>query len=212
MSAITAPHAPTGTTPPPPAGSGPMPWKWSREQYYELGKLGFFDGKRVELIRGEIVEMSPISLAHATGVGCVADVLAIVFALGHHINVQQPFSVPGAAPGSEPQPDVAVIPGSRRTATVHPTQAALVVEVADITLFYDTTTKAELYATAGVPEYWVLDLNARELHVFRDPQPLPLPTELAATAYQARFSLGPNDAVSPLEAPNASVRVADLLP
>jgi Uma2 family endonuclease len=184
----------------------------TREQYYELGRQGYFDGKRVELIRGEVIEMGPISIAHARGVGFVSDALAIVFALGYYVNVQQPFSVPGAPLGSEPQPDVSVIPGSRRNASDHPTQAALLVEVADSTFFYDTTTKAELYATANVPEYWVLDLNNRELHVFRDPQPLPLPTELAATAYQIHDVLGPNDTISPLAAPNATIRVADLLP
>jgi len=203
---------PVGPPTPPPAGAGPKPWKWTREQYYRLGELGFFDGKRVELIRGEIVEMSPINIAHATGVGLVSDALVIIFAAGFYTNVQQPFSVPGAAPGSEPQPDVAVIPGSRRTATAHPTQAALLVEVADTTLFTDTTTKAQLYAEAGVGEYWVLDLNGRELHVFRDPQPLPLPPDLSATAYRTHLTLDPTDTVSPLAAPAATIRVADLLP
>lgn len=188
------------------------PFRFTREQYYRLGELGFFDGKRVELIRGEIIEMSPINIAHANGVGFVSDALAVVFAIGYYLNVQQPFSVPGAPPGSEPQPDVAVIPGSRRGAGDHPTQAALLVEVADTTLAKDTTTKAELYATANVPEYWVLDLNARQLHVFRDPQPLPLPTELSATAYQTHDTLGPNDTISPLAAPSAVIRVSDLLP
>jgi Uma2 family endonuclease len=210
MSATAIPPVPSGTTTPPPASAGPKPWKWTREQYYKLGELGFFDGKRVELIYGEIVEMSPINIAHATGVGLVADALAIVFAAGYYINGQQPFSVPGAAPGSEPQPDVAVIPGSRRMATAHPSQAALLVEVADATLSYDMTTKAELYATAGVPEYWVLDLNGRQLHVYRDPHPLP--TGLGATAYCTHDVLGPNGTVSPLAAPNSTVRVADLLP
>jgi Uma2 family endonuclease len=88
----------------------------------------------------------------------------------------------------------------------------LLVEVADTTLAYDTTTKTELYATANVPEYWVLDVVNCELHVFRDPQPLPLPTELAATAYRVHDVLGPNDTVSPLGAPNATIRVSDLLP
>jgi Uma2 family endonuclease len=184
----------------------------TREQYYELGRQGYFDGKRVELIRGEIVEMSPINIAHATGTGLVADALVLVFATGCYVNVQQPFSVPSAAPGSEPQPDVAVIPGSRRTAATHPTQAALLVEVADTTLFYDTTTKAQLYAEAGVADYWVFDLNARKLHVFRDPQSLPLPPDQAATAYRIHDILGPNDSVSPLAAPTAAIRVADLLP
>ena len=56
MSAIATPFVPAGTTTPPPANTGPKPWKWTREQYYKLGELGFFDGKRVELIRGEIAD------------------------------------------------------------------------------------------------------------------------------------------------------------
>jgi Uma2 family endonuclease len=210
MSAITTAPAPVGTTTPPPAGAGPKLWKWTREEYYRLGALGFFHGKRVELIRGQIVEMSPINIAHATGVGLVTDALAVVFAAGFYINGQQPFAVPGAAAGTEPQPDVAVIPGSRRPATVHPSAAALPVEVADSTLYYDTTTKAQLYAEVGVADYWVLDLNGRQLRVFRDPPPLP--PDLTATAYRTHDTFGPNDTVSPLAAPHASVRVADLLP
>jgi Uma2 family endonuclease len=212
MSAIATPTTPVGTATPPPANAGPRPWRITRDEYYRLGELGFFDGKRVELIRGEVIETSPISIAHARGVGFVADALTVVFALGHYVNVQQPISVPSAAPGSEPQPDVAVIPGSRRTATDHPTHAALVVEVADATLSFDMTTKAELYATAGIPDYWVLDVTNRQLHVYRDPQPLPLPTDLSATAYRTHLTLGPNDSVSPLAAPTSTIRVADLLP
>lgn len=211
MSALTIPSAPAGATTPPPVG-GPRPWRITRDEYYRLGELGFFDGKRVELIRGEVIETSPINIAHARGVGFVSDALAVVFAIGHYINGQQPFVVPGATPGTEPQPDVAVIPGSRRTAAAHPTHAALLVEVADTTLFYDTTTKAQLYAEAGVPEYWVLDLNGRELHVFRDPQPYTLPPDLAATAYRTHDVLSAADSVSPLAAPHSSIRVADLLP
>jgi Uma2 family endonuclease len=210
MSATATPTAPAVT--PPPVDTGPRPWKWSREDYYKLGELGFFDGKRVELIHGEIVEMSPINIAHANCVGFVTDALTPVFAVGHHVRVQQPFWVPGVALGCEPQPDVSVIPGARRDYADHPTAAALLVEVADTTFFYDTTTKAELYATAGVADYWVLDISNRQLHVFRDPAPLPLPTDLAATAYRTRRALGPADAVSPLAAPAATVRVADLLP
>jgi Uma2 family endonuclease len=195
------------TTKPPPAPEGPR--RLTREQYYELGRLGCFDGKRVELIFGEVVEMSPINWSHHIGVGLVSDALALAFATGHFIDVQQPFSVPGGVPGSEPQPDVAVIPGARRDYTDHPTVAALLVEVADTTLAKDTTTKAELYATADVADYWVLDIDNRQLHVFRDPQPLP--ATLGATAYQTHLVLGPVDRVSPLAAPSASILVSDLL-
>jgi Uma2 family endonuclease len=85
-----------------------------------------------------------------------------------------------------------------------------VVEVSDATLFYDTTTKAELYATANVPEYWVLDVANKQLHVFRDP--VALPAGLGATAYATHLTLNPGDVVSPLAAPAATIAVADLLP
>jgi Uma2 family endonuclease len=210
MSAVVTPPTTPFAPITPPAGVGPRPWKWTREQYYKLGELGFFDGKRVELIFGEIIEMSPISWPHALGVGLASDALTLAFATGFWISVQQPLSIPGSVPGSEPQPDVAVIPGSRRASTDHPTQAALLVEVADATLFYDTTTKAELYATAGIADYWILDLTNRQLLVFRDP--VSLPAGLGATAYNTHRTLGPTDSVSPLAAPTATIRVADLLP
>ncbi|VTS03032.1 Uncharacterized protein conserved in cyanobacteria OS=Rubidibacter lacunae KORDI 51-2 GN=KR51_00014660 PE=4 SV=1: Uma2 [Gemmata massiliana] len=168
----------------------------TREQYYELGNRGFFDGKRVELIFGEVVEMSPINWPHALGVGLVTDVLRVAFAPGYWVNVQQPFSVLGLAFGSEPQPDVAVILGTKRDYTDHPTVAALIVEVADATLSNDLTTKAELYATANVPEYWVLDVANRQL--FRNPAPLA--AGLEATAYTSHTTLAPTDTVSPLAA------------
>jgi Uma2 family endonuclease len=111
---------------------------------------------------------------------------------------------------TDPVPDIAVIPGVLVGNPGHPTTAALVVEGSDTTFDTDTTEKAELYATAGIADYWVLDVVNRELHVFRDPQPLP--ATLGATAYQIHDTLGPNDTVSPLAAPNAVIRVADLLP
>jgi Uma2 family endonuclease len=186
------------------------PFRFTREQYHKLGEIGFFDGKRVELIFGEIVEMSPIGWLHRIGTGLVSDALETAFTSGFFIDVQQPFAVPGVAPGSEPQPDVAVIPGARRDYTDHPDRAALIVEVSDTTLAKDTTTKAELYATAGIADYWVLDVENRQLHVFRDPAPLPV--GLGATAYQTHLTLAPTDSVSPLVVPNASILVSELLP
>jgi Uma2 family endonuclease len=100
-----------------------------------------------------------------------------------------------------------VIAGSRRGTTAHATTAALVIEVADTSPPYDATTKAELYAPAGIADYWVLDVDSRQLLVFRDPTPIP---EGGADRDQKTF--GPNDSVSPLAAPNATFKVADLLP
>lgn len=191
------------TANPPPVP--PRLFRFTREQYYEMGRRGYFDGKRVELIYGEIVEMSPINWPHVVGCRKAAELMERVFAgvawVGRADSVNLTHS--------DPQPDVAVFPGKFEDYTDHPTTAILIVEVADTTLAYDTT-KAELYATAGVPEYWVLDVAGRQLHVFRSPAPLP--AGLGATAYQTHLTLSPTDTVSPLAVPNAAILVGDLLP
>ena len=107
-------------------------------------------------------------------------------------------------------PDLAVIAGKAGYHGAHPTTAALVIEVSDATLATDMTEKAERYATAGIADYWVLDLNGRQLLVFRDP--MPLPAGLGATAYKTHLTLSPGDSASPLAAPASTIRVADLLP
>jgi Uma2 family endonuclease len=182
------------------------PFRFTREQYYKLGELGFFNGRRVELIFGEIVEMSPIGWLHRVGCRKTAEALEAAFAGVAWIDRAEPINLAH----SDPQPDVSVTPGRFEDYTTHPTTALLVVEVSDTTLDYDTTTKAELYATAGIQEYWVLDVTGRQLIVFRDPQPLA--ASLNAIAYQSRQTLSSADTVSPLAAQNVTVSVADLLP
>lgn len=179
----------------------PRPLRWSREQYYRLGELGMFRGRRVELIRGEIIEMSPIGWSHSQAKSLVVEALRKAFPTGHWFNEQNPFVIDE----SEPEPDVAVIPGDIRDYSDHPTQAALIVEVADTSLDYDTTTKARLYAEAGVLDYWVLDLTTRRLHVFRDPV-------VGGTEYRTQFALESTASVSPLAIPSALIPVADMLP
>lgn len=131
-----------------------------------------------------------------------------IFTEGAYLRNQQGFDI---GTRNDPGPDLAVVTGSPRDhATRTPTTALLIVEVSDSTLYFDTTTKAELYATAGVLDYWVIDLEHRLLLVYRDP--VPLPTGLGATAYRTHSSHGETDIVSPLAAPDAKVKVADLLP
>ena len=107
----------------------------------------------------------------------------------------------------DPEPDVAIVAGSPRDSKLHPTTASLVIEVSDSTLQYDTTTKVDLYAAAAIPEYWVLDLNARALRVYRDPGP----DGAGNSTYRTQFTLTSADAVTPL-AGAGSIAVADLLP
>ena len=182
------------------------PFRFTREQYHRMGDLGFFQDRRVELIFGEVVEMSPINWPHVVGCRKTAEVLERAFAGVAWVGRGDPIDL---AP-SEPQPDVAVFAGRFEDYSDLPTTALLIVEVSDATLSNDLTTKAELYATAGIAEYWVLDVTGRQLHVFRDP--LPLPAGLGTTAYRSHATLGPADHVAPLAAPAASITVSDLLP
>lgn len=195
--------------PPPPAVQlPPQPYRWTLKQYRELNKIGFFDDKRTVLLNGVICVMPNPDPPHDTALSLTAIWLATVFTAGYYIRNQMSFNV---GEDTDTGPDLCVVTGSVRDyATAAPTVAVLIVEVSDSTLSADITTKAEKYATAGVPDYWVIDLQHRELIVFRDP--VPLPAGLGATAYRQRNTFGPDAVVSPLAVPTASVKVADLLP
>ncbi len=191
-----------------PVPSGPpRNLRWTVAQFHYLGDLGVFEGRRAKLIDGVLIEEGPMIPPHRYALELTAEALRLAFGSGWRVCVQLPL-VLGQA--TDPVPDVALVAGSARGANAHPTTAALVIEVADTSLAYDTTTKAELYATAGVPDYWVLDVEHRELIVFRDP--VSLPGGLWATVYRTRLTFGTADRVSPLAAPGASITVSDLLP
>lgn len=199
-------------TPPPLAPIRPpatlQPLRWTLDEYRRLGKTGLFDGVRTMLLDGEIYVMPLPAPPHNTSLHLAQDVLRAIFTTGYHVRNQTAFDV---GTRNDPGPDLAVVPGSIRDyATRQATAAVLIVEVSDTTLFLDTTTKAELYATAGVQDYWVIDLENRPLLVFRDP--VPLPAGLGTTAYRTRLTFGPADTISPLAAPSATIAVADLLP
>jgi len=183
-----------------------MPFRFTREQYYEMERLGFFRDVRVQRIRGEIVVMSAVNWPHVACARKTRLALEAAFAGIGWVNDRNPLPTPD----SDPEPDLTVVPGRFEDYTDHPTSALLVVEVSATTLFEDTTTMAEVFATAAAPEYWVVDIPHRRLIVFRDPAPLP--ADLGGFAYRTRMELIESDTVSPLAAPGAQLRVADLLP
>ncbi len=110
----------------------------------------------------------------------------------------------------DPVPDLAVVAGSPRDYLQKPTTAVLVIEISDSSLDYDTTTKASLYASAGIADYWVLDLKNRRLLVYRDP------IADAAAPFQFNYAniieASAGAMVSPLALPAGKIAVADLLP
>jgi Uma2 family endonuclease len=144
--------------------------RFSVEQYHrmiEAGILGPDD--RVELLDGYVVEMNPILAPHAYSVERTRKALERLVPGGWIVRPQQPISLSS----SEPAPDVAVVRGRDEDfAARHPRpeEIPLLVEVADTTLRRDRELKLPLYAAAAIYEYWILNLQERQLEVYRQPQ------------------------------------------
>lgn len=187
--------------------SEPTLRRFNVAEYYQMGELGWFRGQRVELIEGEVLRMSPQGALHGMCVVLIHEALQKAFGAGFVIRVQLPLRL---ADDTEPEPDLSVVPGSPRDYPEHPTTALLVVEVSDSSAAFDRGQKASLYAKAGVPEYWMLDIARRQLVTFRDPaaddsQPF-------GFAYSTTTTLSAADKVGLLARPGVSIPVASLLP
>jgi Uma2 family endonuclease len=181
---------------------------WTKHEYYKMAEMGLFDGKHVELIEGDVIEMSPMRPPHRTAVVLTGDRLRGVFGAGYFISVQSPFD---AGEPSEPEPDIAVIPGNVRDYKVaHPTTAVLIVEVADTSLQYDRIVKASLYAKAGIKEYWIVNLVDNQVEVYR--HPVPMLEQTYGFGYTTVTILKTSDTITPLAAPHMTIAVAELLP
>ena len=187
----------------------PRPHRWTREQFYQMLDLGWFQDQRVELIDGEVIDMPAQKNFHALAITLTEDALKSAFGTNCWVRVQMTLDL---TPLSSPDPDLAVVAGSPRshaTAT-NPTTALLVVEVSETTLWYDRNRKAPLYSAANITDYWIINLVQRQLEVYRDP--VADSTQLFGFRYNSRTILDPPDTVTPLAAPQASITVADLLP
>lgn len=178
--------------------------KWTRAEFAQLNNRG----ERYELIQGELVKKMSVNGPHAVVVTLLNGALTQIFTVGFAVRMQLPMAV---SETSEPEPDGLIVEGKPRDFLAdHPTTAALVVEVSDSTLATDLGVKVALYAQAGVTEYWVIDINARTLHVYRTPISSPaLPN---GYGFQNVSLFSDTDSVSPLAAPQSSIQIADLLP
>jgi Uma2 family endonuclease len=172
-------------------------------EYHRLAETGILGPhERVELIRGVIRRRSPKNRAHVIATDLMCDLLKR--ALKGRASVYQ--EAPHVAEGidSEPEPDVMVCSNPDRRAYGTPgTKALLLIEVAESSLEYDRGEKAALYAEAGVPEYWVLNLVDREIEVFRDP---------GEGHYWSHFRARGNDRVSPKPWPDVAIEVSSVFP
>ncbi|MFI5379925.1 MAG: Uma2 family endonuclease [Tepidisphaerales bacterium] len=181
----------------------PRTFHWTAEQYHALAAGGVFNGRRVQLIRGEIIEMPPMGHPHAKAISRVERILQAIFEPADSVGSQMPLNLSG---DSEPEPDAAVVAGNMDRYTNHPTQAILVVEVADTSLVFDRE-KAELYAAAGIPEYWIVNLVDHQLEVHRDPVPA---IDKAKACYRDVQTLAASELVAPIARPEAKIAVSGL--
>jgi Uma2 family endonuclease len=171
------------------------------EEYHRMADAGIFHpGERVELIEGEIVQISPISPRHA---GCVINANRLfVMRLGERavVSPQNPVII---QPRSEPQPDLLLLrPRAVSYSREHPApeDVLLVVEVADTTARYDSLVKSRLYARAGIPEFWLLLVTDGTVEVYRTP---------GADGYASLTNHGPGQTVAPPAFPEIGFTVAD---
>ena len=177
-------------------------YRFTVAEYERMGQTGILtEDARVELIEGAIVQMSPIGSRHAASVDRASHAFRQLLASAI-IRVQSPIKL---GEYSEPQPDVTLL----RTradfyADAHPgpEDVLLVVEVADTSLDYDRQTKLPLYARAGIPEAWLVDLPGNRLWVYRGP---------AAEGYAEVRWLERGQAVSPQAFPDVEIPVESVL-
>jgi Uma2 family endonuclease len=144
--------------------------KWTLEQYHQIIKAGILDEQSVELLDGEIVEMPPEGEPHAYYSRTDAKYLERL--LGDRVEVLQGKPITIAATQSEPEPDIAVVqPLGREYLSHHPYPENIfwLIEFSNSSLKKDLDNKAKIYATAGIAEYWVVNLQSMELIVMRDP-------------------------------------------
>jgi Uma2 family endonuclease len=185
------------------------PRRWSKEELYRLLSLGFFEGQRVELIEGEILQTPSPSNWQAQSITLTAAALNTAFGKEFWVRIQASLDL---SPYSVLDPDIAVIAGGVRehVGRANPTSALLVVEVSETTLTYDRNRKGSLYARSGIADYWIVNLDKRFLEVYRNP--LPDETRDFGYNYKDAEYLEPTDEVAPLALPQARIKVADLLP
>ncbi len=174
--------------------------RFTADEYLRMGAAGILGAdERVELLDGDVVEMSPVGDPHVAGVNRCNRHLTIALGDRAVVNIQNPVRLDRY---NEPEPDIALAPpgveGAPRLGEI-----LLAVEVADSSVEDDRAVKVALYARAGIPETWLLNVRDRELEVHREPGP---------DGYARTSTYQPEQQVACEAFPDVVLRVADLLP
>jgi Uma2 family endonuclease len=177
--------------------------RFTVDDYYRMAEVGILtEDDRVELLDGEIVEMSPIGSDHAGHVKRLTALFTSRLGARVVVGVQDPVRL---SRHSEPQPDIALLrPRADFYARAHPLPAdvLLLIEVADTSVETDRRIKMPLYARAGIGEVWLVDLTTERVEVYREP---------VDDGYRKIRTLARGQALGPLAFPDLALRVDDLL-
>lgn len=180
----------------------PEPRRFSVDEYYRMAEAGILGpDERVELLEGAIIEMAPIGSWHAYCVAWLTNWFSSRLMGRAVVWAQNPVRLDS---GSEPEPDLALLrPPLERYRQRHPGPADvfLIVEVADTSLAYDRNQKRPLYAAAGIPEVWIVDLLAQQVIVCREPH---------GSGYRRVTAVSRDGTCSPEAFPDVALPVRDL--
>ena len=173
------------------------------DEYYRMAEVGILSERdRVELIEGEIIQMSPIGRRHAACVDRTNHIFNALLKRRAIVSTQNPLRLNEY---NEPQPDLVVLKWRNdfyATRPHTPKDALFVVEVSDSSLLYDVKIKLPLYSATGVRELWIENLKENVLLVCRNPE---------GRTYKTQLTLSRADSISPLAFPDVSFKIADLL-
>jgi Uma2 family endonuclease len=146
------------------------PHRFNVEQYHRMIEAGILTtSDRVQLLEGVILEMTPVGISHAFAVRGMMEAIQPLLPDGWSLSIQQPVTLAT----SEPEPDLSVVRGTYidyRNHHPQPGEIGLVIEVSESSLGLDRVVKGRIYAAAGVPEYWIVNLIDRQAEVYRDPR------------------------------------------
>jgi Uma2 family endonuclease len=175
---------------------------WTVDDYHRMVEAGILtEGDRVELLEGQIIQMNPQLPPHAAITQRAFRYLDRLLESVAYVRMQLPVTL---RPKSEPEPDIAVVridPNEYGDHHPAPDEIFLIIEVADSTLLGDRQQKAPIYAKAGIPDYWILDVNTRQVYVFREP---------TQEGYQQETVLAAYTLLAPMAFPNIAIPLNQL--
>lgn len=181
----------------------PRERRFTVDEYYRMGEAGVFGADdRIELIAGRIYAMSPIGSEHASCVDRLTRLFVSRTTAETTVRVQNPIRLDQR---SEPEPDLALVQSTEddyKTRHPGPEDALLVIEVAETSFAFDRDIKRPVYAEAGIPEFWIIDLKRDQVHVYRDPE---------TDRYREHSTHGPGDQLRVSTAPSLQSLPVDSL-